>query len=80
VIIICGVHFAWVYWNQLRSEEDRVEMLNLKDEAEFLLVGKSRYSPATKHNFLQQPACYFQVGTGWLIGLFSIVVRSCGAA
>ena len=75
ILVICLVHTLWIYWNQKRSEEDRVEMNNYKDEAEEMLLEKSRYQKATAKPFYKQPACWFEIGTAYLVALFSIAVR-----
>jgi cbb3-type cytochrome oxidase subunit 3 len=75
ILVLCALHTFWIFWNQSRAEQERVEMYNYKDEAEAMLFGKSRYQPSVRLPFYKQPACRFQVGTAYLIALFSIAVR-----
>jgi cbb3-type cytochrome oxidase subunit 3 len=72
---MCLLHTAWIYWNQKRAEQDRVEMYHYKDEAEAMLKGKSQYPKSAALPFYKQSACLFQIGTAYLIGTFSILVR-----
>jgi hypothetical protein len=78
VAAILMLHIYWVYWNQSRSEPERVEMYRYKDAAEKMLLGSTQYKDNKQMPFYKQLACWFQIITACALGCFSIAVRIFG--